>query len=223
MQRIPEPELMDEAEQARAYALADFAEPNARFVDYFESEYPALQRGTVLDLGCGPGDIVLRLATRRSGLTVHGIDGSAAMLHFASERLHEAPGLGGRVQFIEGVLPGATLPLPGYDAVISNSLLHHLHDPGVFWRAVREAGRPGAAVLVMDLFRPASPAAARGIVEQYAAGEPEILRQDFLASLCAAFEPEEIRTQLRAHGLAALTVRTVSDRHLLVTGRLPAR
>jgi SAM-dependent methyltransferase len=177
----------------------------------------------VLDLGCGPGDIVLRLATRRTGLTVHGIDGSAAMLHFASERLHEAPGLGGRVQFIEGVLPGASLPLPGYDAVISNSLLHHLHDPGVFWRAVCEAGKPGAAVLVMDLFRPASQAAARGIVEQYAAGEPEILQQDFFASLCAAFEADEIRAQLRAHGLEALSVRTVSDRHLLVTGRLPAR
>lgn len=223
MQRIPEPELMDEAEQARAYALADFAEPNERFVGYFEAEYPTLQTGAVLDLGCGPGDIVLRLATRRTGLTVHGIDGSAAMLHFASEQLHEAPGLGGRVQFIEGVLPGASLPLPGYDAVISNSLLHHLHDPGVFWRAVCEAGKPGAAVLVMDLFRPASQAAARGIVEQYAAGEPEILQQDFFASLCAAFEPDEIRAQLRAHGLEALSVRTVSDRHLLVTGRLPAR
>jgi SAM-dependent methyltransferase len=223
MQRIPEPELMDEAEQARAYACADFAEPNARFVGYFEAEYPSLLRGSVLDLGCGPGDIVLRLATRHTGLIVHGIDGSAAMLRFASERLHEAPGLGGRVQFIEGVLPGVTLPLPGYDAVISNSLLHHLHDPNVFWRAVRETGVPGAAVLVMDLLRPASAAAAQGIVDQYAAGEPEILRQDFLASLCAAFEPAEVRAQLRAHGLDGLTVRTVSDRHLLVTGRLPDR
>jgi SAM-dependent methyltransferase len=68
MQRIPEPELMDEAEQARAYAMADFAEPNARFVGYFETEFPELLTGSVLDLGCGPGDIVLRLATRRTGL-----------------------------------------------------------------------------------------------------------------------------------------------------------
>jgi hypothetical protein len=105
--------------------------------------------------------------------------------------------------------------------VISNSLLHHLHDPGVFWSAVREAGAPGAAVLVMDLFRPESEAAARALVDQYAAGEPEVLRRDFLASLCAAFEPGEIRQQLREAGLDALDVRTVSDRHLLVTGRLP--
>jgi len=223
MHRIPEPELMDEAEQARAYALADFAEPNARFVGYFVDRFPNLRHGSVLDLGCGPGDIVLRLATQCPGLVVHGLDGSAAMLQFACDRLHEAPGLGGRVQFIEGVLPGATLPLPAYDAVISNSLLHHLHDPLVFWRAVREAGAPGAAVLVMDLFRPETQQQARALVEQYAAGEPQVLRQDFFASLCAAFEPGEVRAQLAECGLGSLSVATVSDRHLLVTGHLPTQ
>jgi SAM-dependent methyltransferase len=224
MRRTPEPELMDEAEQARAYALADFDEPNARFVGYFESAFPELVTGSVLDLGCGPGDIVLRLATRHPRLVVHGLDGSAAMLRFAAERLHEMPATGGRVQFVEGVLPGASLPLAAYDAVISNSLLHHLHDPLVFWRAVAEAGAPGAAVLVMDLFRPASEADARALVEQYASGEPELLQRDFLASLHAAFEPDEVRGQLATVGLdGVLAVSTVSDRHLLVTGRLPSR
>jgi SAM-dependent methyltransferase len=224
MRRTPEPELMDEAEQARAYALADFDEPNAQFVACFEAAFPELTHGSVLDLGCGPGDIVLRIATRRPQLVVHGLDGSAAMLAFAAERLHQTPSLGGRVQFIEGILPGATLPLPAYDAVVSNSLLHHLHDPLVFWRAVREAGAPGAAVVVMDLFRPASAAAASALVTQYAGGEPEVLQRDFLASLHAAFEPAEVRDQLEAVGLGdALQVATVSDRHLLVTGRLPAQ
>ncbi len=32
MDRIPEPELMDEVEQARAYAAADFSEPHQAFV-----------------------------------------------------------------------------------------------------------------------------------------------------------------------------------------------
>ena len=223
MQRIPEPELMDEAAQAQAYAMADFSEPNERFVGYFETAYPEMRSGAVLDLGCGPGDIVLRLAARHPGLVVHGIDGSGAMLHFASERLHQAPELGGRVQFVQGLLPGASLPLPAYDAVISNSLLHHLHEPLDFWQAVRESGAPGAAVLVMDLYRPSSTAAARALVGQYAATEPEVLRHDFLASLCAAFEPAEVRAQLAASGLGTLSVTTVSDRHLLVTGRLPAQ
>jgi SAM-dependent methyltransferase len=223
MQRIPEPELMDEAEQARAYALADFTEPNERFVASFDTMFPDLRAGSVLDLGCGPGDIVLRLASRHPELVVHGLDGSAAMLQFASERLHECPELSGRVQFIAGILPGATLPLPAYDAVISNSLLHHLHDPMVFWRAIKEAGRPGAAVLVMDLFRPASLAAATALAAQYAANEPEVLQRDFLASLLAAFEPAEVRQQLAACGLGDLQVTTVSDRHMLIAGYLPGR
>jgi len=215
---------MDEAGQARAYAMADFSEPNQRFVECFEATFPGLlEHANVLDLGCGPGDIVLRLAARHANLVVHGLDGSDAMLHFASERLHEDPRLGGRVQFVHGVLPGATLPLARYDAVISNSLLHHLHEPAVFWQAVREAGAPGAAVLVMDLFRPESTRRAQALVDAYAATEPEVLRHDFFASLCAAFEPAEVEAQLRACGLDGLVVSTVSDRHLLVTGHLPAQ
>jgi len=223
MQRIPEPELMDETEQARAYASADFAEPNERFVGYFESTFPSLRAGTVLDLGCGPGDIVMRLASRHPGLVVHGLDGSAAMLRYASERLHASPELSGRVQFIEGILPGATLPLARYDAVVSNSLLHHLHEPLVFWQAVREAGAANAAVLVMDLFRPASVAAATALVEQYAGSEPDVLQKDFHASLCAAFEPAEVAAQLAACNLGTLRVTRVSDRHMLIAGHLPAR
>ncbi len=221
MQRRLEPELMDEFEQARAYAAADFAEPNERFVSHCDAEPGFPARGAVLDLGCGPGDIVLRLARRRPALTVHGLDGSAAMLRFAADALAREPTLQSRVQFILGVLPGVALPLPRYDAVVSNSLLHHLHDPGVLWGAVREAGAPGAVVVVMDLFRPPSPGAAQEIVDAYAGEEPEVLQRDFYNSLCAAFEPDEVRAQLDACGLGALGVRTVSDRHLLVAGRLP--
>lgn len=221
MQRIPEPELMDEFEQARAYAEADFAEPNERFVGYFATEIEPPRAGAVLDLGCGPGDIVLRLARRHPALTVHGLDGSAAMLDFARARLEAEPGLRSRVRFVHGMLPGATLPRTGYDAVISNSLLHHLHDPLVLWRAIREIGAPGAPVLVMDLYRPPSVGAAQEIVEAYAGEEPEVLKRDFFNSLCAAFEPGEVRVQLGACGLDALDVRLASDRHLLVAGRLP--
>jgi trans-aconitate methyltransferase len=213
---------MDESEQALAYAKADFSEPNRRFVDSFVAEFPALRGGAVLDMGCGPGDIVLRLAGRLPQLNVHGLDGSAAMLAHGQARLAGMPELQGRVHFIAGILPGAVLPRPSYEAVVSNSLLHHLHDPLVLWRAVCAAGAPGAAVMVMDLFRPATPAAAHAIVATYSGQEPDVLQRDFYNSLCAAFEPAEVRAQLHACGLGGLAVRTVSDRHLLVSGRLPA-
>jgi SAM-dependent methyltransferase len=222
MQRILEPELMDEFEQARAYAGADFSEPNARFVDLFESAFPQIITGAVLDLGCGPGDIALRIARRRPGLEVHGVDGSRPMLEFGEAELRRDPALGGRVRFLHGILPGAVLPRPHYDAVLSNSLLHHLHDPSVLWKAIRDSGGPGAAVLVVDLCRPGSEAAAWELVDTYAAKEPEVLRRDFYNSLRAAFEPDEVREQLAGCGLGGLSVRTVSDRHMAVVGRLGA-
>ncbi|HSQ70652.1 MAG TPA: class I SAM-dependent methyltransferase [Steroidobacteraceae bacterium] len=221
MQRIPEPELMDEFDQARAYAAADFSEPNERFAELFLATFPQFDRGAILDLGCGPGDIALRLAARLPRVQVHGLDGSQAMLDCARERLSRSPALAPRVQFLRGLLPGCEVPLPAYDAVVSNSLLHHLHDPQVLWHSIRAMGRAGAPVLVMDLFRPPSLQAALDIVATYAAGEPEVLRRDFHNSLLAAFEPGEVRAQLDAGGLGELEVRTVSDRHLLVVGHLP--
>ena len=103
---------------------------------------------------------------------------------------------------------------------VKHSLLHHLHQPQVMWRAVRELGRPGASVLVMDLKRSRDEAHAREIVATYAGNEPEVLQVDFYNSLLAAFTPSEIKSQLDEAGLDGLSVFEVSDRHLVVTGRL---
>jgi SAM-dependent methyltransferase len=221
MERVVEPELMDDEAQARAYAEADFEEPNSRFVALCRDFVGSLPRGAaVLDLGCGPGDITLRIATAHPGIEVHGLDGSAAMLSFGRAALDADAALRERVTFIAGLVPDATLPRAHYEAVVSNSLLHHLHDPGGLWRMIRAHGAPGAPVLVMDLMRPPSTAAAQALVDEYAAAEPEVLRRDFYNSLLAAFEPGEVREQLEAAGLGHLSVAEASDRHLVVSGRI---
>ena len=221
MQRIPEPELMDDREQAQAYAAADFEAANASFVEQLEALYGgAALAGRVLDLGCGPADICVRLASRYPALDIHALDGSEAMLDCARERLNREPALAGRIRLLHARLPVRMLPATSYDLIISNSLLHHLHDPTVLWDTVRRFAHPGTRVLVMDLFRPASQAAAREIVERYSAREPQVLKTDFHNSLLAAFTPAEVAEQLRTAGLGTLEVRTISDRHLLVAGQL---
>ena len=81
MQRIPEPELMDDQTQAEAYAAADFDEAHRRIVDVFDDCFPGGGiEGCILDLGCGPGDISFRFAARHPACTVTGVDGSAAMI-----------------------------------------------------------------------------------------------------------------------------------------------
>lgn len=221
MERIPEPELMTDAEQAAAYAGADFEEPHGHFIRLFKARFPdEVIDGAVLDLGCGPADIAIRFARAYPRCTVHGVDGAAVMLAPGHRRLREE-GLQARVQLIHGYLPGAALPLRHYDAVISNSLLHHLHDPAVLWQTLWCHARSGAPLFVMDLCRPADRASAEALVEEYAADEPAILRRDFLHSLLAAYRVEEVAEQLRQEGLATLAAEKISDRHLLVHGRMP--
>ena len=217
MERIPEPELMTEAEQARAYAEANFTESNTLFVEQFGRRFPGITPVHILDLGCGPGDISVRLAQDYAMARVTGVDGSDAMLDHARMSSQRA-GTTGRVEFIckriQSYESGEV-----FDAVVSNSLLHHLHDPIDLWESIKRLAAPGATIMVMDLIRPGSEAAARDLVSSYAGAEPEILRRDFFRSLCAAFSVNEVEAQLNTAGLDSLSVEVISDRHLLVYGR----
>jgi len=109
----------------------------------------------------------------------------------------------------------------GFDAILSNSVLHHLADPTSLWCSVRTLARPDAAILIMDLLRPASEDEVQRLANCYAWDAPPILRRDFECSLRAAYLPHEVEAQLNATGLGGLTVTTVSDRHWIAYGRVP--
>ena len=220
MQRIPEPELMDDQDQAVAYANADFEEPHEHFVDLFQQAFPDHKfNGVLLDLGCGPGDITRRVAKRFPNVRIDAVDGAGAMLD--QGRLLTAGTLeASRINFIHGLLPGCQLPQQRYDGIFSNSLLHHLADPMVLWLSVKAHAKPGAPVFIMDLLRPQNKDIAKQLVEQYAADEPPVLKEDFYNSLLAAFALDEVSQQLIDCCLQHLQVKQVSDRHLTVSGFL---
>lgn len=216
MDRMLEPELMEVPTQVRAYAAAGFSQENQGFVDRFREYFPDFFEGHVLDLGCGPGDIPIRFAQAFPSCRITGVDGSAPMLRLAEDAVQQA-GLSGRITFrCERVqdLAGANMA----DAVISNSLLHHVPNPLQFWHKLRLAVKPGSPVLVMDLLRPNSPEEAQTIVDRYAAKEPEILRRDFFRSLLAAFTEDEVAAQLAELNLSRLMVDVPDDRHWVVGG-----
>lgn len=224
MKRQPEPELMLDPLQAKAYAQADFAAPHQMIADQFAGCFPGLQlTGEVLDLGCGAADLLIRFARNWPRATFHGVDGSAAMVA-EGLRLIKQERLEGSITLLEQQLSQLQLPTQNYQAIISNSLLHHLHHPELLWRTVREIASPGShgrvAIYITDLARPASEQQAEQMVEQYSGAEPELLRTDFYNSLLAAFTPAEVEQQLLQEGLCSLTVTTTSDRHLRVSGYL---
>jgi SAM-dependent methyltransferase len=220
MDRVTEPELMVDDDQAVAYSDANFAESHQAAVTRFGEAFPSFSQGRILDLACGPADITVRFARAYPEAEIVGLEGSPPMLALGRQRV-AAAGLDDRVGFAHMVLPDPDLAQLGtFDAVVSTNSLHHFHDPSMLWEAMRATARPGACLFVQDLYRPESPEQAQAIVDR-SADEPEVLRRDFYNSLLAAFTPAEIEAQLAAAGLPGFTVRTVTDHHLIAHGLAP--
>ena len=218
MERIPEPEIMDQPEQVLAYARADFSIPHNALVECFSKCFPGRQlHGEVLDIGCGPADFTLRMARAYPGARFLAIDGSQPMLDLG-RRYVQSAGLSHRIRLENIRLPSAALPSCRFDAVISNSLLHHLHQPDTLWHTVQHCLAPGGLLFIADLLRPEDEGTAKKLVKTYSGDEPQILQRDFYHSLLAAFRPDEIRQQLSSAGLSDMQIRIVSDRHLVIFG-----
>ena len=198
LQRTLEPELMDGLEQVRAYAAADFNDSDQAMCERLAELCGGDPGRQLVDLGCGPGNITFRLARRWPGAAVLGLDGAPQMLAVARQRAAIEPELAGRLLFEQALLP---LVDPGewkgaFSMVVSNSLLHHLHEPAVLWQAVAQLAAPGAFVYIQDLRRPSSAEAVEALVVSQTEGAPEVLRRDYRASLHAAFTLEEVGRDL---------------------------
>lgn len=216
MDRILEPELMEDPAQVRAYAAADFSQENQGFVHRFREYFPDFSEGHVLDLGCGPGDIPIRFAQVFPSCRITGVDASEPMIGLAGMAVKQAS-LADRITFRCERFQGVSL-VESADAAVSNSLLHHVPNPLQFWYRLRQLVKPGSPVLVMDLLRPDSPEETQAIVDRYAAKEPEILRRDFYRSLLASFTEDEVAAQLAEMNLSRLIVDVPDGRHWVVGG-----
>jgi SAM-dependent methyltransferase len=97
----------------------------------------------VLDIGCGPGHLLERLAHR--GLVVTGIDLDPAMAERAAARL------GGRAEV--RVADVAALPFPDgtFDLVVSTLSLHHWAAPPAGLAELARVLRPGGRAVIWDL------------------------------------------------------------------------
>ncbi len=227
MRRVIEPELMTEESQVEAYSKADFATSDKSFCLDLYQYLVAIRRlpssgSLIVDLGCGPGNISQRVSTLWPEADVVGVDGSELMIDAANRRMSRF--LIGRQRLSYHCLNilelgnGSNGFARNAELVLSNSLLHHLHNPNDLWRTIFEIAKPGSVVFHRDLRRPISREKAIEIQLRYMPEAPSVLIRDFLASLHAAFTVEEVRAQLEFAKLDYLQVIEVNDRYLQVFG-----
>ena len=110
-------------------------------------------RGTILDLGTGPGQIPIKLAQREPQVKVVGVDMSAAMLRAATERA-EREKLSSRVSFIRGDAKAIPLATASIDMLLCNSTLHHFSNPILVFNEARRVVKEDGMVYFRDLRRP---------------------------------------------------------------------
>ena len=106
----------------------------------------------VLEVGCGPGHLSIRLA--RHGFDVSGLDLDPAMIARAQANA-DRPGNSDqpRPSFLVGDVAALAFPDRSFDLVVSTLSMHHWADPTAGLAEIGRVLRPGARALIWD-FRP---------------------------------------------------------------------
>jgi SAM-dependent methyltransferase len=107
----------------------------------------------VLEVGCGPGHLSIRLA-RQHGLDVTGLDLDPAMIERARANAGRSEdGDEHGPSFIVGDVAALPFPDESFDLVVSTMSMHHWADPTAGLAEIDRVLHPGARALIWD-FRP---------------------------------------------------------------------
>jgi ubiquinone/menaquinone biosynthesis C-methylase UbiE len=215
MDRELEPEVMDSEADAAAYDAMDHSQANSNFVDRL---LELGLHGEALDIGTGPGMIPILLCGRHSSCRVVGVDLSPEMKKLAESHLTQSL-VRERVTFQLADAKCLDFLDDRFDAVFSNTILHHIPDPTLFLAEAWRVLKPGGVLLIRDLFRPKCASDAAFLVEKHAAQESPSSRELFRASLYAALTPEELEKVALEAGLTSFEVIIDSDRHMSLQTR----
>ena len=210
--RVLEAEVMDKPEEAREYDAMDHSGANARFVDDFLRAHGGGRGGEMLDVGTGPARIPIALCRADRHVRILGVDLAGPMLDLARRNANEA-GLTDRIRFARGDAKNLPFPDERFEAVLSNTIVHHIPEPAeALAEMVRLVG-PGGTLMIRDLARPSDQAEVEALVKLHAGSEPIAARTMFRESLNAALTLGEIRAMIDSLGLPPEGVAITSDRH----------
>jgi len=201
---------MDSAEEARDYDSMDHAQVNRAFVaDLIAFWKPT---GRVLDLGTGTALIPIELCRQIADVNVLAIDAAHHMISAAKANVARS-GFSGRITVQHSDAKRLPFGDGSFEGVMSNSIVHHIPEPLAVLKEIARVVKPGGAIFIRDLLRPADDATVKHLVKTYAGDANTHQRKMFEDSLRAALTLDEIRELVRKIGFDQGDVRQNSDRH----------
>ena len=194
LHRVLESEVMDNPSQVRAYADADLSSSEINFINLLEKKLrfynKTLKPGDlVLDIGCGPGNITKRILKRWPNIEIIGVDPSFEMIDLAIKETYKSSLSEhiGNITYLNigfNEIEMTSSLLKGYpDLIISNSFLHHLHNPNRFWAKCAAISSSQTLHFHMDLRRPVDLDEALRLQMKYLPYAPKCLIKDYLSFL----------------------------------------
>jgi ubiquinone/menaquinone biosynthesis C-methylase UbiE len=172
----------------------------------------------VVDVGTGTARIAIELARAAPGCRIVATDLAEQMLIVARRNV-ESAGLGDRIALLRVDAKGSALESASFDAVISNSIVHHIPEPRSVFAEMLRLRAPGGLLFVRDLERPSSDRALAELVRTYASEDTPRQRALFEASLRAALTVDEVAEIAASFGLDRRAVTRTSDRHWTLVDR----
>ncbi len=210
LERILEPEVMDSASEAHDYDAMDHARVNQLFVA--DLLHLGADLHSLLDVGTGTAQIPIALCEKHQSVQVVAIDMAQHMLRIGLANVVRA-GFAERIRLQQCDAKQMPFAAATFDAVMSNSIVHHIPAPAAVFVEMARVVKPGGVLLVRDLLRPIDEAALRGFVQKYAGDANAHQQQMFADSLHAALTLEEVRAIVTRLDFAAASVQQTSDRH----------
>lgn len=213
--RVLEPEVMNGADEAAEYEEMDFSATDRLFS---ERAAELAARGVdrrvdfIVDIGSGNAKIPLTMCSLLpANIHVCAIEMSAKMLAVAAR--NRARESATQLQLIAGDAKRLPLADGSVSMVTSNSLIHHIPDPRDVFCEIARITRPGAPILIRDLFRPESQSTLDQLVREMASEWRPLQRKLFEDSLHAALTIAEVRRMLDECGLSDVHVAQITNRH----------
>lgn len=124
----------------------------------FERNYDLVARdilstcsdGSLLDIGTGPGWLLVKLHQQSPRLRVTGLDASPSMVAKARKNMAKA-GLSDVIEVKEGNTSRMPFSDSSFDTVVSTGSIHHWKDPTAGLNEVHRVLKPGGYALMYDI------------------------------------------------------------------------